>query len=265
MEEVDTPRSKLLIEHIKRKEETLSKEELEDYIWSIYTYEFEIPNLHWLNLGYRLCRYFIKDTDKELIFGDTDAKHATIDFGKLEKEDILHIQTPALFPFEIKETGVIVTEDAKLLTKEGEQITTEEFNRRYDAFRRHILPELQKKERELEKIEKRFGKNYFLAKHWIESVENDDECGPSPTIDAYDATSNIGIPILKIYYTEVSFTDTEKYSFSFWGFPEFKICNLFYYLFERLGYRLLDTKLTLYLDVEMMLQKEVKMNSEKRS
>ena len=37
LEEVYTPRSKLLIEHIKRKERTLSRKELRDYIWSIYT------------------------------------------------------------------------------------------------------------------------------------------------------------------------------------------------------------------------------------
>ena len=134
LEEVNTPRSKLLIEHLRRKEKTLSKNELKDYIWSIYTYEFKVPDLHWLNLGHRLCRWYIKDTDKELIFGDTDTKHATIDFEKLEKEDILHIQTPPLFPFEFKEAGVIVTEDARLITKEGEQITAEEFNRRYECL-----------------------------------------------------------------------------------------------------------------------------------
>ena len=257
LEEVDTPRIKLLIEHIKRKEKTLSKKELRDYLRSIYTYEFEIPNMHWLNLGYRICRWYIKDTDEELIFGYTDAKHATIDFEKLEKEDILHIETPPLFPYEIKEAGVIITEDARLLTQEGEQITAEEFDRRYDAFRRRTLPKLQEKEQELEKIQNRLGENFFLAKHWLEQVENDDECDPLSTIDVYDKISDTGIPIQKIYFSEVSFTDTEKYSFSYWGFPEFKICNLFYYLFERLGYRLLDAKLTLYLDVEMMLQKEV--------
>ena len=260
LEEVNTPRSKLLIEHLKRKEKTLSKNELKDYMWSIYTYEFKVPDLHWLNLGYRLCRWYINDIDEELIFGYADAKHAIIDFEKLEKEDTLHIETPPLFPFEIKEAGVIVTEDARLITKEGEQITTEEFNRRQNAFRRRILPKLQEKERELEKIEKRFGENYFLAKHWIESIENDDKSSPLPTIDTYDAISETGIPICKIFYSEVSFTDTEKYSLSFWGFPEFKVCNLFYYLFERLGHHLLDAKLTLYLDVEMMLQKEVTIN-----
>ena len=257
LEEVDTPRSKLLIEHIKRKEETLSKKALKKYIWSIYTYEFEIPDLHWLNLGYRLCRWYIEDIDKELIFGYKDAKHALIDFEKLEKDDILHIKTPPLFPFEIKEAGVIITEDAKMLTKEGKQITTEEFHKRYDAFRQDILPKLEEKERELEKIEKRLGENYFLAKQWMEGLENNDETSPTPTVDVYDKISDTGIPIHKIYYSEGSFTDTEKYSLSFWGFPKFKVCNLFYYLFERLGDHLLDAELTLYLDVEMMLQKKV--------
>ena len=165
--EVDTPRAKQLIDYISRKEKTLSKRALKAYIWDIFTYDLEVPDLHWLNLGSRLCRWYIQDIDNKLIYGYPDAKHPVIDFERLEKEDQLHIKTPPLFPFEIKEAEVTITEDAKLLTPEGREITVEEFFQRYDAFRERTLPKLQEKEKELEAIQEKLAKNYFLTETWL--------------------------------------------------------------------------------------------------
>jgi hypothetical protein len=58
------------------------------------------------------------------------------------------------------------------------------------------------------------------------------------------------------YYSEVSFTDTEQYSMGYWRFPEFKMCNLFYYMYDRFGLGLLDAELTLFTQVEMLRQTE---------
>jgi hypothetical protein len=251
--EVSAPRAEALIEYFKR----LESKELERLLQEWIHYELEIPRSHLEALGEKFCRYWIDDTDEELLFHDPRSIHPRIDFDALKREGTLRFLTPPIFPFVIHSLGVTVTEDARLLGPQGRPITIETFEELERRWKDGLLPDLIAADHRLEKIQDRLSESYFRARSWLEAQPDGEPRDPDATIEVCDSLTGSGIPIAYIPFTEVSFTDTEKYRMSFWGHPEVEICNLFYYLYDRLGHRLLDADLELYLDVELRLQQEV--------
>jgi hypothetical protein len=251
--EAPAPRAEILIDHLKR----LEPKELERALREWVLYDLQTPRSHLDALGKTFCGRYLTDTDRELLFRDPHAVHPLIDFDALEGEETLRFLTPPLFPFAIRYLGVTVTEDARLLGPEGRPLTMDEFEKIERRWREALLPSLVAADARLEKIQERLSEMYFRAWAWLEGQPDGEPSDPNATIEVYDSLSGSGIPIERIPFTEVSFTDTEKYRMSFWGHPEVKICNLFYYLYDRLGHRLAEADLGLYLDIEMGLQREV--------
>jgi hypothetical protein len=201
---------------------------------------------------------FITDTDDELIFQNPNAKHCILDFEQFEDTGEFKIETPLLFPFVIEKLDITVTEDARLIDAFGKEIDMETFDARYDSYRANLLPKLRAKEQAYAKIEDDFKRLYYLTKDFILQNGMDESSIETISIDVYDSVSQAGVPVLTVYYSEVSFTDTLQYSLSYWGFPEFKMCNLLYYMLERFDERVIETEFTFYPNVELLVQLEHK-------
>jgi hypothetical protein len=233
-------------------------EEIQAFIKPLFDTEFELPLLHKEKFGDWFCNVFLTDTDKELIYQKPHAKHLILDFNHFERTGEIKIDTPPLFPFLIESMDITVTEDARLFSADGVEVDKETFDARYDTYRKSMLPRLRGKEQAYAKIEADLKRLYFLTKDFVLKNGMDENDIGTVSIDVYDPVSEAGIPSLVAYYSEASFTDTEQYSMGYWGFPEFKMCNLFYYMFERFGVEILETEFTFYPEVELLVQSEHK-------
>jgi hypothetical protein len=91
-------------------------------------------------------------------------------------------------------------------------------------------------------------------KHSIPPNRHGKPASHTLTVVVYDEVSQSGNPIHEIYFAEGIFKDETRYSLGFLGFSEIEISNLFYYMYDRFGFGLIDIKPTLYTQVEMLRQ-----------
>jgi hypothetical protein len=255
---IENPRTTKLMTHIKQMRQYKRGAEIQAFINPLFDTEFEIPALHKEKLGDWFCNVFLTDTDEELIYQKPNAMHPILDFNHFERTGEFKIKTPPLFPFVIEKLDITVTEDAKLFNASGKEIDRETFDTLYDSYRASLLPKLREKEQAYAKIEADLKRLYYLTKDFALKNGMDESSIETISIDVYDSISQAGVPVLTVYYSEVSFTDTQQYSLGYWGFPEFKMCNLLYYMLERFDERVIETEFTFYPNVELLVQLEYK-------
>jgi hypothetical protein len=164
--------------------------------------------------------------------------------------------TPPLFPFVIENLDITVTEDARLIDASGKEIDIETLDARYYAYRKSRLPEILEIDKMYDKIEQEYKEDFFSMKQSIPPNRHGKPASHNLVVVVYDEVSQSGTPIHEIYFEEGIFKDEMRYSLAFLGFPEIEVSNLFYYMYDRFGFGLLDLKLTLYTEVEMLRQTE---------
>jgi hypothetical protein len=256
VKEIDTPRTALLEKHFKEKASSLSNKELSAYLTQILDAELEIPALHKDKFGEQFSHLYLTDTDDELIYQNPHAKHLIIDFEHLEHTGELKLITPPLFPFVIENLNTTVTEDARLIDASGKEIDIETLDAHHTAYRRSRLPKILEIDKMYDKIEQEYKEDFFSMKHSIPPNRHGKPAAYNLVVVVYDEVSQSGNPIHEIYFAEGIFKDETRYSLAFLGFPEIEVSNLFYYMYDRFGFGLLDAELTLFTQVEMLRQTE---------
>jgi hypothetical protein len=253
LQPAETPIAERLQALIDTKMRSLGDEAFWDHLNRLCKDEFDVPLRHLRRFGQRFCDRWIRDPDPRLLRQDPQAPHAILDVEALEREGELRTRTPRLFPFRIEKLGVVITEDARLLDAQGHEIDLAGFEALHEAYRRSIEPLIIEREKEFAVIERQLLADVDRIEAWVESMQLD---RPWNTLEihAYDLVTQSEVPITTIYYTPEILRDPERYTFPF-PTRHIPVCNLFWYLYLKLGSEILEVPLRFSTVIELFIER----------